>query len=258
MGIHPGTILGLVRELRVAGSDERSLVVVGTLAEQLARELAPGAAPGAVRTGGSLETAAALVYVFADDADTELLRGADKGGVPIVAVRLSGSGDVPYVLATDVVDVPPGVGFPVEAIAQALAARMGEKGANVARRVPVLRDAVAAELVRSFARKNGYVAAAWFIPGAGMLALTIRQLRLVLRIAHTYGQDVNASRLPEIAGVVASGYGLRGVARNLLGTFPGAKWLVRGTVAYAGTIALGQAAIEFFRRQQAEASRAGS
>ena len=258
MGIHPGTILGLVRELRIAASDERSLVVAGTLAEQLARELSAGAAPGAVRTGGSLETAAALVYVLADEPDPDLLRGADRGGVPIVAVRLSGSGDLPYVLAEDVVDVPPGVGFPVDEIARRLAARMGEKGVNVARRVPVLRDAVAAELVSSFARKNGYVAAAWFIPGAGHFALTVRQLRLVLRIAHTYGHDVDASRLAEVAGVVASGYGLRGVARSLLATFPGAKWLVRGTVAYAGTRALGQAAIEYFRRQPAEASRAGS
>ena len=58
-------------------------------------------------------------------------------------------------LATDVVWVGAGQAFPLEAIARAIAARLGERGAPLAARVPLLREAVSEQLVASFARKNG-------------------------------------------------------------------------------------------------------
>jgi uncharacterized protein (DUF697 family) len=252
MAIHPGAILGLVKEMRVAASDERAIVVEGAreLATALARELGRGAEPGAVRVGGSLEDAAALVYLLTGPPapeDVDALRGADRGLVPIVCVRIARGGflpdeDVPYVLPTDIVDVPPGAPLPTEEVARRLAARLGEKGANVARRAPVLRETVADELIRRFALHNGYIAGAWFIPGGESLPLTIRELRLVLRIAHLYGHEVRTARAPEIAAVLASGYGLKGLAKRLLATLPIAHWLIRGGVAYAGTLAIGEAA----------------
>ena len=62
---------------------------------------------------------------------------------------------IPYVLATDVVWVGAGEAFPLEAIARAIAARLGEHGAPLAARVPLLRGAVVSEqLVASFARQE--------------------------------------------------------------------------------------------------------
>ena len=256
MKVHPGTIYGLVKEMRVAASDDRAIVVAGAseLAPVLARELGRDAAPGAIRTSGSLENAAALVFVLAgppSPEDIDALRGADLGGVPIVCVRTARGGvlrdeDVPYVLAEDVIEVPPAAGFPVDAIAERLASRLGEKGTNVARRVPVLRDAVARHLVRSFSVRAGWVAGAWFVPGGESLALLVRQIRLVTRIAHTYGHDIDASRAPEIAAVVAGSYGFRGAARRALAAVPVAGWMIRGGIAYAGTRAVGEAAIRRF------------
>ena len=46
---------------------------------------------------------------------------------------------VPYVLAEDMVRVPPGQGFPVDAIARAVARRLGENGTALAAKLPVLR-----------------------------------------------------------------------------------------------------------------------
>jgi uncharacterized protein (DUF697 family) len=256
MALHPGTILGLAKELRLARSDERSLVVTGTLADQLARELGRDASPGAVRTGGTLETAAALVYVLSGEPDVELLRTADRGDVPIVCVRLEGSGDVPYVLATDVIEVERGAGFPLDAIAEVLAARLGEKGVNVARRVPVLREAVARHLVSSFSLRGAWTAGAWFLPGGEGVPLTIRQVRLVVRIAHLYGHEVDAKLAPEVAAVVASGNGFRAVARRLLLRAPLPGFAIRGGIAYAGTRAIGEAAVARFRRPPASAASA--
>lgn len=254
--IHPGTILGLVKEMRIAASDERAIVVGGAreLAAVLARELGRDAAPGAVRTDGTLEDAAVLLYVLAgppSPEDVDRLRLADLGGVPILCVRSARGGvfpddDVPYVLATDVVEVPPGAGFPLDEIAERLAARLGEKGTNVARRVPVLRDAVARHLVASFSTKAAWTAGAWFVPGGEFLPLTVRQTRLVLRIAHVYGHDVDPTKMPEVGAVLAGAYGWRRLARTALASLPLPGWAVRGGIAYAGTRAVGEAAIRRF------------
>ena len=99
------------------------------------------------------------------------------------------------------------------------------------------------QLVASFARKNGILAAAVWIPGADLPVLALNELRLVLRLAqaHGVGDDVR-ERLPELAATLGAGFGLRALARELLDVVPGAGWAVKGAVAYAGTRAVGEAA----------------
>ncbi|MEX0675352.1 MAG: hypothetical protein WD067_11300, partial [Gaiellaceae bacterium] len=66
MGLHPGAVWGLLKELRVSAGEEGPLVVAGppALADALRRELGRDAQPGAVR-GGSPEGAQAFVLVVA-------------------------------------------------------------------------------------------------------------------------------------------------------------------------------------------------
>jgi uncharacterized protein (DUF697 family) len=142
------------------------------------------------------------------------------------------------------VRLQPGEGFPVDEIATAIAGRLGEEGAPLAARVPALRRAVAAQLIQSFARKNGIVAAAVFIPGVDLPVLARNELRLVLRLHQTYGRDADPrERMPEIGITVAAGFGLRALARELLDVIPFAGWAIKGAVAYAGTRALGEATL---------------
>src|SRR5207244_1330890 len=84
------------------------------------------------------------------------LHTADRAGEPIVAVTDEPA--LPYVLTADLVRVPPGQGFPVEAIADALAARLGERGTALAARLPVLRPAVCRHLISQYSKKNALVA----------------------------------------------------------------------------------------------------
>ena len=172
-------------------------------------------------------------------------------------------------LATDVVRVGAGEGFPLDAIARAIASRLGEEGAPLAARVPLLREAVCDALISSFARKNGILGAAVFVPGADLPLLTLNQARLVLRIAQAHGEEVGQERLPELAATLAAGLGLRALAREALDRFPlrrrtsrrlrpragsvgptpgvpVAGWLLKGIVAYGGTKALGEAAVRRF------------
>lgn len=247
----PAAVLGLVRELRTGAGDERPLLVAGVpaLVPALARELRRGGEEAAVREGGAPGEAAALVYLLEgepSEADLELLRRASRADVPVIAVTEGAERSIPYVLATDILQVKPGAGFPVEEIADAVARRLGESGTALAARLPVLRRAVCEELIRSFSRTNGLVGAAVFVPGADFPVLTLNQARLVLRIAAAHGQELDASRLPELLAVLGGGAGFRQLARELLGTVPVAGWALKGAVAYGGTRALGEAALRYF------------
>ena len=251
-GFGVGAVYALLKEARIAAEDVRPLVVNGVLADKLAQELSRGARPGTVVTGRPAREAAVLVRVLAGDAtadDEAELRAASRASTPVVAVQTSGSasGEIPYVLATDVVVCPPGSGFPVEAILKAVADKLGEHGTSLAARLPALREPLCAALVEGFSRKNGVLGAAIFVPGADLPVLTRNQLRLVLRIAAAHGVEVDQSRAAEIAATVAAGLGFRMVARRvLLSGVPVAGWMVKGAIAYAGTRALGEAATRYF------------
>jgi uncharacterized protein (DUF697 family) len=239
----PLAVFSLVREVRRGSGDQRPLAVAGAreLLPIIAKQLREGGDPSAV-VEGRVENAAVLIWVGAPD--EEALRAADRAGVPIVAV--TDANELPYVLATDLVHVPPGQGFPIDAIARAVARKLGEDGTALAARLPSIRGAVCHDLISSFSKKNAIIAAAVFIPGVDMPVLTLNQARLVLRIALAYGQDIDRERAFELLGVVGLGFGLRTVARELLDLVPVAGWAVKGAVAYAGTKAIGEAAVRYF------------
>lgn len=222
---------------------------VPALVPALARELRRGGEEAAVREGGRPEDSAVLVHVLEGEPgeqDLALMRRAAKADVPVVAVVEGAQRSLPYVLATDIVHVRPGAGFPLDEIAAAVARRLGESGTALAARLPSLRRAVCRQLIRSFSRSNGLVGAAVWVPGVDFPALTLNQVRLVLRLAAAHGQEIDAGRVPELVGVLGGGFGFRTVARELLALVPVAGWAVKGGVAYLGTRALGEAALRYF------------
>jgi uncharacterized protein (DUF697 family) len=256
----PWVLVGLMRELRAAAEDTRPLQVSGALAAQLEKELARGAAPGAVRSAGRIEDAGILVRVLGGaptDEDERELRAAKRAKVPVVVVQTGTEVyDIPYVLATDVVMCRPGAGFPVEEIAAAVAERLGEDGTGLAARLPVLREPVSKALIARFSRQNGIIGVAVFMPGADFAVLTLNQIRLVLRLAAAHGVDVDQSRVPEVLATIGAGFGFRTVARQVLGMVPIAGWIVKGGIAYVGTRALGEAAHHYFHKAAEPAAEA--
>ena len=263
--IGPMAIYGLVKELRIAAEDVKHVAVTGppALAGTLRKELARGGDSGLLRDG-PVDGAAAVVHVVTGPhsaEDERVLRAANRAKVPTVVLLADPALDdraVPYVVATDVVRARNGAELPVAEIAQLLAHKLEEHGTALAARLPSLRRAVCAELIRSFSRKNGLVGAAVFVPGVDLPVLTLNQLRLVLRIASAYGEEIDAQRVPEILGVIGGAFGFRLLAREVLGVVPVAGWVVKGAIAYAGTKAVGEAAVRYFETRASASASAGA
>jgi uncharacterized protein (DUF697 family) len=260
--IHPGAIYGIVKELRAAAEDFRPLVIAGAPGpgRELRDALTAGGDAQAVRdlTSSDLspydvEGAGLLLYVIegeqATPKDEDALRLADRKGVEAICVLIGAARnpvEVPYVLATNVVQVPPGPPLPIDRITELVAGRAHEYAYMWAARLPALRDAVVEHTINKFARQNGILGAAIFIPGADLPALTLNQIRMVFRIAAAYGEQIDRDRALEILAVIGAGLGFRAVAREALGFIPGVGWAIKGGIAYAGTRALGTAAAAYF------------
>src|SRR5215212_2959099 len=119
---------------------DRPLLVGGAaeLVPILVRELIAGGDASAVRTGGAPGEVEALVYILGDAItaqDERALKVGRRARVPTIAVAAGREipARIPFVLATDVVRVPPGSGLDVDAIAAAVARRLGEDGTSLAR-----------------------------------------------------------------------------------------------------------------------------
>jgi uncharacterized protein (DUF697 family) len=246
-------LAGTVRDVRRAAASERPIVVDGLLAGDLARRLAAGGEAGAVRVGGDPGDGSALVMVLAgqpSESELQQLRAATRALVPIVAVQTGRDQDVlvPYVLATDVVPSPPGQAFPVEAIAAALARRLGPEAVALAARLPALRDDVAEQLVESASLRAAFLGVVTGGTAARLPVLASVQTRLVLDLAAAHGREIGPERAPEVGAVAATGLTLRGVVRRL---GLGSSRPVAGLSGYSGTRALGEAARRRFRADHA-------
>ena len=193
-------------------------------------------APGcdAVRAAAivaAARAAGAVVVALVPDRDTP---GA-AGWLAASGVRRSGSA---VSLGRD--------GEPKPTLQGVLALELGDEGIRLAQRLPALRRAVADHLVHRAARQNGVIGAVVIIPGADMPAMTVNQIRMVLRIAAAYGEELGLDRALEILSVAGAGLVFRALARQALDFVPGFGWAVKGAIGFSGTVALGSVAIEYF------------
>jgi uncharacterized protein (DUF697 family) len=112
---------------------------------------------------------------------------------------------------------------------------------------PVFRRAVCEEIIHKNARENAVIGALP-IPGADMPVMTANQGRMVLSIASVYGEDLSLERAREMLGVLAAGFGLRAVSRQVVKLVPVGGWAAAAAIGYAGTITMGRATVLYFER----------
>ena len=221
------------------------VVVSGMLAEQLAKELAAGAEPGAVvaQEGTGAPLAEVLVRIVAGepaDADTAFVRAAERRGTPVVLVQLWPQADwtPTFVLSPFVVECRAGEGFPLREIADRIV-EASEHGPLLAARIPALKEATSDGLVRGSVLRASILAVAGTGKGAARPLITLEQLRMLARLRATTTRS-GPDEMPVMAGgaaiALAAGFAFRGVARRARDVLPAP--VANAAVAAAGTWAL--------------------
>jgi len=187
--------------------------------------------------------------------------------VPIFAVTVDADGPVS---GPPSLPAPGGVGeYGVPALTrEALRNRLfthlveSARGVEIAvgRRLPPLRESVAAKLTRDAANNALKVAVAsavvdhvpvlgvvlGAVASAGdMVAITGIQTMLMLHVEAAYGRDPDVQRIWQLLPVIGGGFGWRTLARELVGFVPVAGIAIKGAIAYAGTIVVGEG-VTFF------------
>lgn len=122
------------------------------------------------------------------------------------------------------------------------------KGIALASKAPIFRKLAVAKIIHHTSAQNGLIGVVTILPGSDMPLLTANQLRMVLKIAAVYDEELSLSRLKELITVIGAGFTFRALARQLLDFVPGVGWIIKGAVAFAGTEALGQAAQKYFEK----------
>ena len=193
------------------------------------------------------------------DGDAACASGEIEGArVSVFAgIRAKGSAGAGFAGAAasspDVLDTP----IPIDAAAAcALDRRMGEwvvaacreKRLALALSFPFVRKPLSLEAVSATSLQNAGIGLVLFIPGADMPLMTLNQAKMLLQIAAAYGEPMSAARVKELAAIVAGGFACRSVARQVAGAVPAIGWAVKASVGYAGTKAMGLAAVEYFER----------
>jgi uncharacterized protein (DUF697 family) len=132
----------------------------------------------------------------------------------------------------------------------------------VGRSFPVLRETVAAKLTRDAANSALKVALASavvdhiplvgivfgaFASAGDMVAITGIQVMLMLHIEAAYGRDPDFGRTWQLLPIIGGGFGWRTLARELVGFVPVAGIAIKGAIAYAGTIVVGEG-VTFFQQ----------
>ncbi len=87
------------------------------------------------------------------------------------------------------------------------------------------------------------------IPVADILIITPIQITMIVAIGFFHGVDVSKERALELVATLGVGVGLREAARQLVKLIPGYGQAVSASIAFAGTIALGEAANAWFKNK---------
>ncbi|MDQ3965760.1 MAG: DUF697 domain-containing protein [Actinomycetota bacterium] len=182
--------------------------------------------------------------------------GRDAGGAGVVLTVAAGRVSLSGKAVEDPGEAPIPATLSEEAVLRELVPRVvGSLDEDylvaLGRGYPIFRRAVCEEIIYKNARQNGVIGVLP-IPGADMPAIAANQGRMVLGIAAAYGEEISLERARELLGVLAAGFGLRALSRQVLKLVPVGGWAASGAIAYAGTLAMGRAAILYFERGKKE------
>jgi uncharacterized protein (DUF697 family) len=138
-----------------------------------------------------------------------------------------------------------------------------EMAIALSRRLPAFRLPACQRMIRDVSRLNATIAVISALPGilpitgiilpassvADVFLLSKNQIVLVMRLAASFGRKPHyVKQIKEIITVAGGALGWRTLARELVGYVPaGIGMALKGAIAYSGTVAVGQAALWYYR-----------
>ena len=168
-----------------------------------------------------------------------------------VILTVSGTGISPSGKAvedTDEIPLPSPGPVSIEELAPRIVRALDEEYlVPVAKGYPTLRRAACERIIRKNARENAVIGLLP-IPGADMPVMTANQARMVLHLAAAYGEELSFQRARELLGVLAAGFGLRALTRQVVKVVPVGGWAAAAAIGYAGTVAMGRSTMLYFER----------
>jgi uncharacterized protein (DUF697 family) len=207
-----------------------------------------------------------LVYATTEGHDPTLaaavLAGAKREGRRVLSIVV-GAPEIRAAIQQELLQVRPLEASNIAQVASlsnagpvlaAIARTLDDEAVAAGKRYPALRPAVADLLISRAARQTGTIGIAAVVPGADMPAMTLIQVRLVAQLAALHGRPLDRRRGVEVAGVLASAFGWRAVARRAVGVIPIAGFALRGGVAYSATRTVGEAARAHFAKPEGAAT----
>ncbi len=84
------------------------------------------------------------------------------------------------------------------------------------------------------------------IPVSDVIVLIPLQAKMVVSIGFIYGHKISVERAKEILAVAGGGIMFRYAAQSLVKFLPGLGSIIGPSIAYAGTVAIGEAALAYF------------
>jgi len=154
-----------------------------------------------------------------------------KLGVSVVPISAKTGTNVASVLLPRIIDMRPG-----------LAVALG-------RELPFYRRKMARSVIRNSSLLNLLIGMEP-IPLLDIPLLLASQVRLTLRIATIYGEIMGPGRAKELITTIGGGVLLRYATQQAVKFLPGPGWIISGSIAAAGTWAMGQVAVAYFESRK--------
>ncbi len=118
------------------------------------------------------------------------------------------------------------------------------------RELPLYRRRMTRSVIRHTSMLN-FLIGIEPIPFVDIPFLLASQIRLTLRIAAIYGEAMGADRAKELLTTIGGGVLLRYATHEALKFLPGPGWIISGSIAAAGTWAMGRVAVAYFESRKA-------
>ncbi|HUW94355.1 MAG TPA: GTPase [Anaerolineae bacterium] len=171
------------------------------------------------------------IDLIAKDLELVLIDTQNKLGVSVVPISAKRGTNVASVLLPRIIEMRP-----------ALAVALGKE-------LPFYRRKMARSVIRNASMLNLLIGMEP-IPFLDIPLLLASQVRLTLRIATIYGESMGLGRARELITTIGGGVLLRYATQQALKFLPGPGWIISGSIAAAGTWAMGQVAVAYFESRK--------